>query len=219
VETAARIIGRAALENAGQDCTAASRVITIGDVHDEFVERLVAFVSKTHVGEPANPATQLGPVIGSDRREWLIGQIAKATEEGGVVMHGGRPVVRPGFYIEPTVLTNVSREMPITSTELFGPVITVETCASEEEALERANASRFALAAGIWTRSLNRGLRMSAEIDAGKVWVNDHHVEVTEMPHGGRKASGYGSDLSIYAMRSYSAPKSVHMRHSHGSQS
>jgi acyl-CoA reductase-like NAD-dependent aldehyde dehydrogenase len=209
---ATRVIAAAALDNAGQDCTAASRVLAVGPVYEELVARLAGELRSVRIGPPTDRSTTLGPVIGDDRRDWLVGHVDRAIEAGARLVHGGRRVDRPGFFLEPTLLAGVERGMDITGEELFGPVLTIENCPNDDAALERANAGPTALAAGIWTRSLATALRLSAEVDAGKVWVNEHHRDVTEMPHGGRKASGHGSDLSVYAMQAYSTPKSVHIR-------
>lgn len=212
VELAAGTIVRAGLDNSGQDCTAASRVLAADGVHDRLVDAMEERIRRVRVGDPADPATEMGPVISEERRDWLQGQIRGAVAEGAVLRAGGKSLDRPGSFLEPTLLANVPKGARVTEVELFGPVITVERCDDEWEALGRANGSDYALAAGIWTRSIDRALALAAGVEAGKVWVNEHHRDVTEMPHGGRKASGYGSDLSLIALEEYTTVKSVHVR-------
>jgi acyl-CoA reductase-like NAD-dependent aldehyde dehydrogenase len=211
VEEAASTIARAALDNAGQDCTAASRVLVAADVHKNLVDALAANLDQVVIGDPLVETTELGPVIGHDRRAWLQGMVDGARRDGATVVQGGEGLGDRGAFMRPALIDRVEEASTIARTELFGPVITVERCMDDAEMLSRAGQTPYALAAGIWTRSISRAMRLSTSIDAGKVWINEHHRDVTEMPHGGRRGSGHGSDLSILAIEAYSTPKAIHI--------
>lgn len=211
VEAAATTIVRAGLDNAGQDCTAASRVLVDHKVHDALVRAMAERLGHVVTGDPLAAATELGPVVGRDRRTWLCEVVEQAEREGAQLVAGGSPIKGPGAFLQPALLDHVDGSSTIARTELFGPVITVEAYSSPQEMIASANSGRYALAAGIWTQSVGRAMSLAAEIDAGKVWVNEHHRDVTEMPHGGRRGSGHGSDLSILALEAYSTPKAVHI--------
>jgi acyl-CoA reductase-like NAD-dependent aldehyde dehydrogenase len=211
IDRAGETIVRGALDNAGQDCTAATRVLAVDLIADRLIERLGEALTRTRIGPPADRSTELGPLIGRDRREAVLELIDAARRDGAREAVRASEVGERGWFLSPGLLADVRGDSSIVETEIFGPVVTVERCADEAEAVRRANASRYALAAGIWTRSMPRGLSMAAALDAGKIWVNEHHRDVTEMPHGGTKDSGYGSDLSVLAVEHYSRPKAVHI--------
>lgn len=211
LDRAARVIARGALDNAGQDCTAATRVLADGRIHDRLVDRLGNELSSVRIGHPRDRSTELGPLIGADRREAVMRIVRDAVAEGAVAVVRPEPVGERGWFLSPGLLLDVQEEHAITSTEIFGPVVTVERCDDMADAVRRANASQYALAAGIWTRSLDRALALASALEARKIWINDHHRDVTEMPHGGTRGSGYGSDLSILALEHYTVPKAVHI--------
>jgi acyl-CoA reductase-like NAD-dependent aldehyde dehydrogenase len=212
LDAAAEGITRGALDNSGQDCTAASRVLVAGDVADRLMSRIVERLSQVRIGDPRDRATEMGPVIGADRRETILDLIDRARKEGAEVVHGGRALPGAGYFVEPTVVLDASGRTSITKEEIFGPVVTIEHWQDEDEAVARANGSEYGLAAGIWTTSMSRALALSRELEAGKVWINEHHRDATEMPHGGMKRSGFGSDLSVLAVQEYTTAKAVHAR-------
>ncbi|MFI6583192.1 aldehyde dehydrogenase family protein [Embleya sp. NPDC050493] len=191
-------IVEAAFYNAGQDCTAACRVLVAAEVHDRLVAMLAERAARTAVG-PLNNRTHLSRVSA-----YLEGLPEHAT-----VVTGGTPAPGPGFFFEPTVVTGVRQDDAIVQDEVFGPVLTVQPFTDEDDAIRLANDVPFGLAASVWSRGAGTGERLARRIDAGTVWINCHGVYATEMPHGGFKHSGYGKDLSVYALDSYSRIKHV----------
>lgn len=211
IDLAARVIARAGLNNAGQDCTAASRVLAVASVYPAIVDGLARRLAAVRIGPPSDRSTEMGPLVSSDRREAVLTHVNGALAAGARLMTGGHALPGTGFFMQPTLLADVDLSHDIAHREVFGPVITVERVNDEDEAVQRANDAAYGLAAGIWTRSMSKGLRIAAALQAGKVWINEHHRDVTEMPHGGVKASGHGSDLSMLALEAYTAAKAVHV--------
>ncbi len=211
VEAAAEGIAMAGYFNAGQDCTAATRVLVAPGIHDEFVAALAAQARATTTSydggrhhedsfvPPVNNATQLERVLG------FLDQVPAHAE----VVAGGRRQGDRGFYVEPTVVAGLEQQDTLVQQEIFGPVITVQTFDSESEALTKANGVPYALASSVWTRDFGRAMRMSNNLDFGCVWINTHIPLVAEMPHGGFKHSGYGKDLSMYGLEDYTRIKHV----------
>ncbi|MFF7251337.1 aldehyde dehydrogenase family protein [Embleya sp. NPDC008237] len=191
-------IVEAAFYNAGQDCTAACRVLVAAEVHDRMVAMLAERATGTEVG-PLNSRAHLSRVSA-----YLQGLPEHAT-----VVTGGAPAPGPGFFFAPTVVTGVRQGDAIVQDEVFGPVLTVQPFTDEDDAIRLANDVPFGLAASVWSRDVATGARLARRIDAGTVWINCHGVYATEMPHGGFKHSGYGKDLSVYALDSYSRIKHV----------
>ncbi|MFI6284647.1 aldehyde dehydrogenase family protein [Streptomyces sp. NPDC051018] len=185
-------IAEAALYNAGQDCTAACRVLVAAEAHDELVALLAERAAGTEVG-PLNSRAQL------DR----VSAYLTALPEHAHIVTGGTPLPGPGFFFAPTVVTGVRQDDAIVQEEVFGPVLTVQPFTDEDEALRLANDVPYGLAASVWSRAPAAVTRLAGRIDAGTVWINCHGVYATEMPHGGFKQSGYGKDLSTYALDSY----------------
>jgi len=190
--------------NAGQSCTAATRVLATPGVHDELVARLAAGATALPVG----PGGYYGALIGAEQLQRVAGMVDRRGPHAEVVA-GGAPMDRPGFYYPPTVVAGVRDGDELSGEEVFGPVVTVQRVAGEADALRTANATTYGLAASVWTWDHARALRCARELDFGAVWVNCHSVLATEMPHGGYASSGFGSDLSAYSLRDYTRVKHV----------
>lgn len=151
----------------------------------------------------------MGPLISASQRRRVIGFIERATAAGARVATGGSELKRPGFFVAPTVITDVEQRSEIIQSEVFGPVVTVQSFEDEREAVEMANDSSYGLCASVWTSNAGRSLRVARELDFGTVWINSHLVLASEMPWGGFKESGYGKDMSALALDSYTRVKHV----------
>ncbi|HWE08994.1 MAG TPA: aminobutyraldehyde dehydrogenase [Solirubrobacteraceae bacterium] len=196
--------------NAGQDCTAATRIIATPGVYDEILERLVPAVRSLRLGDPlADESAELGPVISSAQRERVLGYVARAAEAGARIACGGGRWGERGFFVEPTVIAAPAQDSEIVQREVFGPVVTIQRAAGEEQALEWANDTDYGLAASIWSRDTGSTMRAARELNFGCVWINAHLPFLSEMPHGGFGQSGYGKDLSVYALEEYTRLKHV----------
>ncbi|WP_420991708.1 aldehyde dehydrogenase [Cupriavidus sp. 30B13] len=200
----------------GQTCIAGSRVLVQSSVHDEFVERLLALARTARVGHPADAATQVGPVTTRQQLDKILHYIEVAKAEGARLMLGGERLAatgaaQDGWFVQPTVFTGVKNSMRIAQEEVFGPVLSVIRFDTEDEAVRIANDVRFGLAAGIWTQDMGRAFRVSAQIQAGTVWVNSYRAVSYMSPFGGYKDSGLGRENGIGAIREYLQTKSVWM--------
>lgn len=214
LRAAAAGVRNAGFWNAGQDCGAACRVLVHESVAEEFTEHLVREVSTLVLGSPdAGDDVEIGPMISRQHFDRVKESLADARAAGLTMAIGGSALEGPGYFIEPTVISNVPAGAHIATHEIFGPVVTVETFSSTEEAVTRANESPYGLSASVWTRDSSLSLRIPKQLDFGTVWVNAHLVLACEVPWGGFKGSGYGRDLSLYALDDYSRTKHVMINH------
>ncbi len=195
--------------NAGQDCTAAARVIVADGIHDDAVDAIAQAARSLVVGPTGDESTELGPVISAAQRNRVGGFVERACAEGAVAVTGGATRSGDGFYYEPSVLVGVDQRSEIVQREVFGPVVTVQRASSVDQAIEMANDSDYGLAASVFTNDVGTAMQASAQLRFGTVWVNDHIPLVPEMPHGGFKQSGYGKDMSQYAVEHYTELKHV----------
>ena len=198
-----------ALINSGQDCTAATRAIVAANLYDDFVAGVAELMGKIVVGDPQDPDTDLGPLISFAHRAKVAAMVDRAPAQGARVVTGGRAPDLPGAYYLPTLLADVVEDSEAYRDEIFGPVLTVRRHNGDDDALRQANDTDYGLAASAWTRDIYRAQRASREIKAGCVWINDHIPIISEMPHGGLGASGFGKDMSDYSFEEYLTIKHV----------
>jgi 1-pyrroline dehydrogenase len=198
--------------NAGQDCTAATRVIAGPKIYDNFVADLTREAASIKWGDPADDEDlEMGSLIAQSQADKVEGMVDRARAGAEVTTGGVRPE-RPGAFYEPTVIAAPDQRSEIVQDEVFGPVVTVQRFSDEEQAIAWANDVRFGLAASVWTADAGRGMRVAKAIQFGTVWINDHFMLVSEMPHGGFKESGYGKDQSMYAIEDYTVVKHVMLK-------
>jgi aldehyde dehydrogenase (NAD+) len=210
LNAAARAITAGAFFNAGQVCSAATRVIVEDSVHDAFVERLAEQAAKLRGGDPLAAGTVLGPVISEKQMERVLGYIDIGRAEGARIATGGGRISNRGYFIEPTIFFDVQANMRIWREEIFGPVLTVARFAREEEAADLANGTDYSLAAAVWTRDLDRAMRTTDALRAGTVWVNTYGPTDPRLPWGGMGGqSGFGRDLGRSAIENYTEQKTV----------
>ncbi|MFF3605502.1 gamma-aminobutyraldehyde dehydrogenase [Streptomyces sp. NPDC002463] len=208
IEKAVEDIAVAGYFNAGQDCTAATRVLVHESIHDEFVAALAKTASETKTGQPDDEDVLYGPLNNANQLKQVAGFIERLPAHAKVEA-GGHRVGDKGYFYAPTVVSGLKQDDEIVQNEVFGPVITVQSFTDEAQALEFANGVEYALASSVWTKDHARAMRMSKSLDFGCVWINTHIPLVAEMPHGGYKKSGYGKDLSAYGFEDYTRIKHV----------
>ncbi len=210
IAAAAEAIAVAGYFNAGQDCTAATRVLVAAAVYQDFVAALAEQARAAKVGLPTDPDALLGPVNNERQLAHVAGFIDGLPDHARIAAGGARcPDLGPGYFWQPTVLADLRQEDDAIQREIFGPVITVQQFTDEADALRMANGVPYGLASSVWTKDFARGMRMSRDLDFGCVWINTHIPLVAEMPHGGYKHSGYGKDLSMYGLEDYTRIKHV----------
>ncbi len=200
--------------NAGQDCTAATRVIAGPKIYDRFVAEVSDQVKSIKWGDPAeSDDIEMGSLIAKAQADKVEGMVDRARGAGGVeIVTGGIRPDRKGAFYEPTLIAGPDQKSEIVQDEVFGPVVTVQRFTDEDQAIKWANDVRFGLAASVWTSDAGRGMRVAKAIQFGTVWINDHFMLVSEMPHGGFKESGYGKDQSMYAVEDYTVVKHVMLK-------
>ena len=210
-ETVAGAIRVGGYWNSGQDCTAATRILVHERIYDDVLSESVKAVEAMKVADPAEGEdVDMGPVISAEQQERVLGFLERAVDAKATIVTGGGAIGDRGYFVEPTIVTDVAQDSEIVQREVFGPVVTVQHFSSDDEAIAMANDVRYGLAASVFSENTGRAMKAAAKLDFGTVWVNEHLFPLSsEMPHGGFKESGYGKDMSIYSMEEYTRIKHV----------
>ena len=199
--------------NSGQACESGTRLLVHESIYNQMIDQLVTISAGMKMGNPADPKIGMGPMSTHEHGERVLGYIESAKEQGATVVCGGKraevPGCEGGFFVEPTIIADVTNDMRVAREEIFGPVLSVIKFSTTEEAIEIANDSDYGLSAGIWTEDLIEAQHLARELQAGSVWINDWHMMRTDAPFGGYKQSGYGREFSKSSLDSYTETKSI----------
>jgi 1-pyrroline dehydrogenase len=197
--------------NSGQDCTASSRILVSDKIYDDVLSESVKTIEAMKVADPAEgDDVDMGPLISKEQQERVLGFLERASASKATIVTGGEAHGDRGFFVKPTIVTDVGQDAEIVQDEVFGPVVTVQPFSSDDDAIAMANGVRYGLAASVFSENVGRALKVAGRLDFGTVWVNEHLFPLTsEMPHGGFKESGYGKDMSVYSMEEYTRVKHV----------
>jgi aminobutyraldehyde dehydrogenase len=210
VEALVQNIRMSGYYNAGQDCTAACCLYVEDDIYDRVVADLTDAVSTIRCGSPAAADTEMGPLISAAHRDKVLGMIERASRESHMkVLCGGTAVPGAGYFVEPTLIAGAKPTDEIVRQEVFGPVVTVSRFSGAQQAIDYANGSQYGLASSVWSKDSAKALHVASRLQYGCTWINTHLALVSEMPHGGMKLSGYGKDLSMYALEEYTVTRHV----------
>ncbi|MGH9420809.1 MAG: aldehyde dehydrogenase family protein, partial [Thermoanaerobaculia bacterium] len=200
---------RSSFWNQGEICLCGSRIFVERSIHDEFVERFASATKKLRLGDPLEESTDVGALISEAHLQKVMGYIDLAGKEGGSLVTGGHRVDRPGYFVEPTIITGLGIDCRVLQEEIFGPVVTITPFDNEDEALRFANSTRYGLSATIWTRDLSRAHRVAASLDAGTIWINCWLLRDLRVPFGGMKESGMGREGGFESLNFFTEAKNV----------